>query len=40
MRFLFSACLLVVLLATGFVLTLGRMLSALFNAQPEKPLRA
>lgn len=40
MRFIFSACLLAVLLAGGFVLTLGRMLSALVLPAPEKALRA
>lgn len=42
MRFLFSACLLLVLLAAGFVLAIGRMLAAVFVPLPEsgKPLRA
>lgn len=40
MRFFFSAGLLFVLLATGFVMTIGRMLAALFLPQSGKPFRA
>ena len=40
MRLLFASSLLVVLLVTGFILTLGRMLSALFIPGQIKPLRA
>lgn len=40
MRFLFASCLLVYLLTAGLILTLGRMLAALFLPQAVKPLRA
>lgn len=39
MRLLFSLVLLVVLLATGLVLSIGRGLAALFAADAERPLR-